>query len=184
MKILFVDVDGTLIEPASGKQFKEHPGDIKLMDGVVEAIARYKAQGYVIAGISNQQGVQYGYITLQDAVDTMRNVLSLLEDIECIMFCPDKGESCYRVTHQEWANVEAELWLSPFILDSYRKPGIGMIQYFISHYAYKHYVYPVDPEGEVKIEDELMVGDRPEDAQCAQNAGIRFIDAHVWRQGA
>ena len=31
-------------------------------------------------------------------------------------------------------------------------------------------------------EDILMVGDRPEDAECAQNAGINFIDAKLWRE--
>jgi hypothetical protein len=27
------------------------------------------------------------------------------------------------------------------------------------------------------------VGDRPEDEDCANHAGIRFIDAAVWRTG-
>jgi D-glycero-D-manno-heptose 1,7-bisphosphate phosphatase len=29
----------------------------------------------------------------------------------------------------------------------------------------------------------LMVGDRPEDEQCAENAGVSFLAADEWRRG-
>ena len=35
-----------------------------------------------------------------------------------------------------------------------------------------------------KPSDVLMVGDRPEDEQAAQNAGVKFMWSDSWRNGA
>ena len=51
---------------------------------------------------------------------------------------------------------------------SFRKPGIGMIQYCLSLYG--------SDAGK-----SWMVGDRPGDEKAAETAGINFIAADVWR---
>ena len=44
-KLLILDKDGTLVRPKSGNEFVQHPEDQELLPGVVEAIARYAANG-------------------------------------------------------------------------------------------------------------------------------------------
>ena len=52
--------------------------------------------------------------------------------------------------------------------DSFRKPGIGMIEYF----RFTH----------DKPTEELFIGDMKSDQECAFNAQIEFLWAHTWRK--
>lgn len=55
-KLLLLDKDGTLIKPASGAKFVQHPEDQELLPNVAEVIARYAAEGWTMAIASNQGG--------------------------------------------------------------------------------------------------------------------------------
>lgn len=168
MKILFCDVDGTLTETLSGKKFKQHSRDIKILHGAGEAIAHYQKQGWLIIGTSNQGGVGAGYKTLNDTFDEMRYTLSLFPGIEAIYFCPDmRGKELCSVT-KDSNHKKSIKRFAP-----YRKPAPGMINYCLSHYAPKEETIPKN--------NCWMVGDRPEDKQAANNAGINFIWADIWR---
>jgi D-glycero-D-manno-heptose 1,7-bisphosphate phosphatase len=61
VKILFVDVDGTLTETLSGHTFKQHPRDVKIIEGADRAIAHFACLEWTIIGVSNQGGVSAGF---------------------------------------------------------------------------------------------------------------------------
>lgn len=51
--LLVLDKDWTLIRPKSGNTFVQDPEDQELIEGVAEAIARYVADGWQLAIVSN-----------------------------------------------------------------------------------------------------------------------------------
>lgn len=55
-KLLICDKDGTLVRPASGATFVQHPQDQALIEGVAETIDRYHREGWSIVIASNQGG--------------------------------------------------------------------------------------------------------------------------------
>jgi phosphoglycolate phosphatase-like HAD superfamily hydrolase len=57
--------------------------------------------------------------------------------------------------------------LYPDLIEQFRKPNPGMIFAALRAFAKE----PTDI---------LMVGDREEDKLAAKNAGINFLDAHIW----
>jgi D-glycero-D-manno-heptose 1,7-bisphosphate phosphatase len=161
MKILFLDLDGTVRKTKSGATFINDPCDQELIPGVEDAIEKYA--DWVVVGVTNQGGVGAGFKSYDDCISEQHKTLSLLPLMERIYFCPDsKGEECWLVTRED----------NDRLIDSigrdYRKPGTGMIDRALFYLK----------ESPTEI---LMVGDRPEDEQCAKNANIPFMWAHDWR---
>jgi D-glycero-D-manno-heptose 1,7-bisphosphate phosphatase len=185
-KLLILDKDGTLVRPKSGEKFVQHPEDQELIPGVSDAIARYAADGWMMAIASNQGGVDAGYKTLEDAIAEMQYAM-MLSEIECAFFCPDMdGKQCYSIIAAStltWAcDVKAlhrRAVFPLYRLASYRKPGFGMLQEAASYWSSSHWELMTykgfRPEAQI-----LMVGDRPEDQQAAKNAGVDFLWAHEW----
>lgn len=172
MKIIFFDVDGTLTETISGATFKENPSDIKVMDGVTKGLDFHYSRGYIMIGISNQDGCAAinektgkPHKSIEDAITEMKNTLELLPQLELIYFCPDfEGLTARKVFRDNTLEIKQDD-VSEF--GSFRKPGAGMINHFLHNKA---------------IEEAWLVGDRPEDDGAASNAGIDFIWADTWRQ--
>lgn len=168
MKILFVDVDGTLTDTKSGEPFKQDAQDIKVIPSVEEALTYYQEDGYTIIGISNQGGVGAGYKENQQAIEEMQNTITLLPQIERIFFCPDSyGVQLYCVTPKKYTKI-----VVPKHISSCRKPGCGMVEYALEDLP-ENFICGVDTA--------LMVGDRVEDMECAGNAKIEFMWASQWR---
>jgi D-glycero-D-manno-heptose 1,7-bisphosphate phosphatase len=176
MKILFVDIDGTLTETISGHAFKQSPTDVKVIEGADRAIAHFADLGWLIVGISNQGGCaainpQTGkpHKTIEDTITEMQFALELLPQLSAIYFCPDfEGKDCWRVSPldaYEISDRETQL------IGEFRKPNAGMLK------LAKLFV----EDGGVGVEQMTMVGDRPEDEQSAINAGVNFCPANVWR---
>lgn len=186
-KLAIFDKDGTLVRPKSGGTFPQHPEDQELIPGVAEAIQDCVADGWTIAIASNQGGVVAGYKTLESAIAEMRYCLSLLPSeakIEGAYFCPDNGQTCYRVSapiHYEDVPNRPHAEITPVIAvhdqaiakimnlnGLYRKPNPGML------------LYATRDRGSAV--PRIFVGDRPEDEQAAANADIPFVWAHDWRK--
>lgn len=175
-KLLICDKDFTLIFPASGNKFVQHPHDQILLPGVEETIARYHADGWTIAIASNQGGCEAidpatgkPYKTIEDAIEEMAVCLELLPQIKMALFCPDfEGQKCWTVSLNSYGLLGAT-WMkyAPF-----RKPNPGMI------YAAWNYCGGFDWEAEKsKI---LFVGDRDEDRLAAEAAEVKFLWAEGW----
>ena len=171
MKILFVDIDGTLTETISGHTFKQHPQDVKVMDGADRAIAHFVRLGWHIIGISNQAGIAAGHKSIDATCQELEFTLDLFPDLQEIYFCPDfDGKQLFVVSKDD---VLLEVgFLEEQLEGTYRKPNPGMIQYVLTG---------IEDEGKT-VSEAWMIGDRPQDdEQCAINAGINFCPADVWR---
>lgn len=59
-KAIFLDRDDTLIEDPG---YINHPDQVKLLDGVAEALRELKEMGYKLVVASNQSGVARGIVT-------------------------------------------------------------------------------------------------------------------------
>lgn len=173
-KLLITGKDGVLVRPKSGAKFVQHPEDQILLPNVAETIDKYAADGWAMAIVSNQGGVEAGYKTLDDAIAEMRYCLGLLPQIPFALFCPDfEGKVCWFVTDfvsREEQDCVRFLHDKEIPLGSYRKPGPGML------IAASNYT-------RIRLQDCLMVGDRDEDQGAAKSAGVEFMWADEWRDG-
>lgn len=169
MKLLLLDLDGTVRQSKSGATFINQPDDQQLIDGAAEAILRYP--DWVKIGITNQGGVASGFKTLEDAIKEQQRTLELVW-LEAILFCPDmNGETCWVV--EEEVN-------QPYCIimpgSNFRKPAPGML-WFARRLAWGW-------GGKLatnSIDECLYVGDRDEDEQAAAAANIPFMWAEEWR---
>lgn len=170
MKLLILDKDGTLVRPASGNKFVQHPEDQELIPGVVDALQHYEANGWTLAIATNQGGVAAGYKTLEQAKQEVEYCMGLSNNVFfAAALCPDDGETAWC-----WADVGDgvrmwQRWSTKFIsgVKNFRKPGDGMI----------HLLW----DDTLHYDQILFVGDRAEDQEAAQSFGCEFKWANEWR---
>lgn len=87
-KALILDYDGTLRTTKSGEIYPVSPDDIQVIDGRYEILQKYKQNGYLILGISNQSGIAKKRLTRETADACFRRTNALLGvEIE-YRFCP------------------------------------------------------------------------------------------------
>lgn len=169
-KLLLVDCDGTVREPASGEKFIQHPLEQRIVFGADRALTHYHKQGWRIIAISNQGGVAAGKKTLEDAIAEQRYTLELFPQITAIYFCPDfEGRHCWLVPRGHDAKpIHIAQWALKFI-GTFRKPQPGMLSAAIK------------TDGDLDRKSEYWyVGDRPEDEEAAMRAGVNFMPADIW----
>lgn len=166
MKLLLLDLDGTIRRSKSNSEFITDPNDQEPIEGAIESLESAYQQGWTIVGITNQAGVAAGHKSLKSAIEEQLKALEIFPRLFCIYFCPDfKGQECFRVRKCSCVQID-ELWPDLFL--QFRKPNPGMIFAALRAFASS----PTDI---------LMVGDRKEDEFAALNAGIRFLDASEFR---
>lgn len=171
MKLLLIDLDGTVRQPKSGAKFISQPDDQELIFGVEEAIALYS--DWTIVGITNQGGVAAGHKSLDDAIQEQKITIDLTNKIiNEIYLCPDfEGLHCihcgYRGDTGDWGCMEMNP-ISREELGGFRKPDPGMLNLAIDNTVRKP-------------REILYVGDREEDQLAAQAAGVQFMWADQWR---
>lgn len=154
-RVLFMDLDGTLIETKSGKTFPEDINDWKWKGGIIRAICRYNPTHLFI--VTNQGGVEKGYFTKKDfyvkielICDKLRYILPDIVIDYSVCFNSDKNNEM-------------------------RKPNTGMLESF-----YHDYIMGYD----FNKKRALMVGDASgltgqfsdSDYMCAKNFGIKYLD--------
>lgn len=152
MPALCLDFDGT-IRKSKTSTFIKDENDIELIDGVEHLIWRYREQGHLIVGISNQGGVAYGHKRPSHVEKELKATLALFErnPFHIVKMC----------FHMEGGFVQ------PFNHRSLlRKPYIGMLA--LAEEEAWHNGCMID------WDNSLFVGDRPEDEECAKNARIPF----------
>ena len=165
MKLLILDLDGTIRKPKPGKGFIDKPDDQEPIDRAFPAIKRYQKNGWEIYGCTNQGGVVAGFKSLEDCLDEQYKTLTLFPQMKAVYLCPDKGSTCWRVdawNRQKYGRSKY----------SYRKPGIGMLKAIVEDFQ---------ENGGEKPEKILMVGDMETDKQAAIAANIGFMWADRWR---
>jgi D-glycero-D-manno-heptose 1,7-bisphosphate phosphatase len=161
--VLYLDLDGTV---RKGKdelgRFVNGPEDVEVFPEAVTMMRRWKAGGGRIIGVSNQGGIALGIVTYAKVAAAMRETyVQSGRLLDKICFCPH---------HPDAADPEmARCWC--------RKPSPGLVIEGALEVAAHHGEYYPPYMG-------LMVGDRPEDQECARLAGLDFQWAADWRAQA
>jgi DNA 3'-phosphatase len=153
-RILFADLDGTLIQTKTGAKFAKGPWDWMLTPGIIEAIDRYQPTHLHI--VSNQGGIARNLVKEDQWIAKVGRVLEKIHTglIHCAPacsydYCKTDDKSCPD-----------------------RKPNPGMINKFLTGI----------PKEE--IESILMIGDASgepgdfldSDKKAAENAKIPYLD--------
>lgn len=163
--VLYLDLDGTVRQGKDDPlgRFVNGPADVVVFPEAVEMMRRWKAGGGRIVGVSNQGGVSLGIVSYEQCAlamrETQRQAGGLFDKI------------CFCVHHPQASSPEfARCWC--------RKPSPGLIIEGALDLSerYSGEFYPPYMG--------LMVGDRPEDEQCAKLAGLDFQWAAEWRAQA
>jgi HAD superfamily hydrolase (TIGR01662 family) len=97
-KALILDYDGTLRECIGGNEkYPVVKEQIEIKKNRTETLQRYKDQGYILLGCSNQSGIAKGELTYDGAVELFNHTNKLLgHDID-VAFCPHQAAPpvCY-----------------------------------------------------------------------------------------
>lgn len=151
MKVLFADLDGTLIKTRSGKVFPVDKDDWIIPSYVIRSIRKY-APDYLLI-VTNQGGIGHGIVKEDDFKEKIKNIISeFKESLPSI-----KYDYIYCVSNDKE--------------DTMRKPNPGMVDCFIDQYK-------LDREDCLMIGDASgKEGDFSDsDKKCAENAEIHYMD--------
>ncbi len=147
-KLIIFDVDGTLVTTASGATFRKNAADWQWLPKRVEKLQALVSQGIHLGIATNQGGVAFGYMQSWDiGAELLRMADAIPIHHEMVSVCCQHPQAT----------------IDLYRMDSERrKPGPGMLIELMGL-------------ADVTASDTLMVGDRPEDEQAAQNAGVAFM---------
>ncbi len=161
-KILFADLDGTLIDTISGNTFPKGIWDMRFKWDVIQAIKDYGFEILII--VSNQGGIEKGFVNERHFVKGKMNYIqfSLME----YLGIPVEHDYC---KYNDKDNP-------------YRKPNVGMLK----HVCYKN----LPKHNIIASKDEmLMIGDASgkegqfsdSDKKTAENFDIDYLDAEDFK---
>lgn len=147
-QVIFLDRDGTLNEEVHYLHRKE---ELKILEGVPEAIRRFREAGYKIVVVTNQAGVARGYFPESDVRELhqyMNECLSSLgAGIDYFFYCPH-----HPVYGQGIFKKECRC----------RKPDIGMFEMAEQYF-------------QIDKSRSWMIGDKKSDVEAGKNYGIRTV---------
>lgn len=87
-KALILDFDDTLRVSKGPEGYPCNTDEIEMLPGRSEKIQYYRDKGYVIAGVSNQSGIEKGKLSLQAAIDCFNYTCDQLKQEIDYLFCP------------------------------------------------------------------------------------------------
>ena len=154
-KILFADLDGTLIKTKSGETFPKGVWDMKLRFDVLDAIKLLHPQ-YVFI-VSNQGGIESGFVDGHDFRIKSEYITRAIRE-----YCGCECHAMYCETNDK--------------LDPYRKPNTGMLYSLVEN--------QVGDDIDFIKQKSLMIGDASgkegqfsdSDKKTAENFGIDYMD--------
>ena len=157
-KVLFIDLDGTLIKTISGKTFPEDITDFRVQLSVLNKIAEKMPNLSMFFIVSNQGGLN----TLTDK-RLFNYKIWAVEDI-CHGYFINKLNNFSYSDNLYCCSMDKN--------DTYRKPNTGMLEQL-------YYQYKIESKDEC-----IMIGDasgKPgdfsdSDKKCAENFSIDYID--------
>lgn len=157
-KILFTDLDGTLINTISGSTFPKGIWDMNFDYELLDKIKKYGFKSIYI--ITNQGGIESGFININSWINKIKYVCNCIEEYT--------GIRCdFDVCSTNDKN------------DNRRKPNIGMItDYFansMNYYEKKDSLMIGDASG---LDGQFSDSDK----KCAEKAGIDYLDVSEFKQ--
>lgn len=118
-KAVFIDLDNTLITTKSGKKFPIHSEDWKFIPETLDAIQYYNKNGYRVIILSNQPGIEEGYVIENAFISKVEKICKVLE--KELKFPPQSISYSY----------------CPKIDNFHRMPNTGMIHELALDYELK-----------------------------------------------
>lgn len=156
-KVIFCDLDGTLIETISGATFPKGIWDMKFRFDVLDAIKKLHPQ-YVFI-VSNQGGIESGFIDENNFRKKFEYIRRAIKE-----YCKCECRAMYCKTNDK--------------LDTYRKPNTGMLYslFLLENVDDLDYFKSVS----------IMIGDASgkegqfsdSDKKTAENFGIDYMDVN------
>ncbi len=147
-KAIFLDRDDTLIEDPG---YISDPDQVKLLDGVPEALIQLKSLGYKLIVISNQSGIARGIFTekkLEQIHDRLKQLLAEKNAyLDNIYYCPYHPDGIVQKYRKE---------------SNCRKPNPGML---LRAYA----------EMKIDLEQSWCIGNSMRDVEAGAKAGCKTI---------
>jgi D-glycero-D-manno-heptose 1,7-bisphosphate phosphatase len=147
-KAIFLDRDDTLIEDPG---YISDPEQVRLLDGVPEALIQLKALGYRLIVVTNQSGVAHGIVTEKALGEVHDRLRQLLADknayLDRIYYCPYHPEGIIQKYRKE--------------SDS-RKPGSGML-------------LKAADEMDIDLRQSWCIGNKSRDIEAGHRAGCKTI---------
>ncbi len=148
-RAIFLDRDGTLNVDTG---YISKIEDLKIIDGTMTALRRFREFGFLNIIITNQSGVSRGFFTEQD-LKRINDELSFRLGESGVSLIDDIFYSPYHI----------EGIVEEYRIDSHdRKPGIGLIT-------------KAAEKRNIDLKESFFIGDSLTDMQCANNAGLRKI---------
>lgn len=150
--VLFLDMDSTVRKGYDEiGKFVNGPEDVEVFPEARTMMEMWHRDEGRIVTVSNQKGIGLGIVTTEAIQDAMVETNRQCGDIIDVMVWCPHSEPCLC-----------------------RKPQIGMLVQGV-------YQLEVKNGENYPLSRMQMVGDRPEDEECARNAGIDFMWADQWR---
>jgi D-glycero-D-manno-heptose 1,7-bisphosphate phosphatase len=152
-KLVIFDLDGTLVCPKSGGEFRQTADDWQFIGNRAAQVKALRRRRVHCAIATNQGGVAFGYFDFSAIANAVYAAAARLSiPTEMIAICPSHPKAS----------------IPQYRLDSvHRKPGAGMLHHLMT--TCRAWYWPG-----LAVADVLMVGDRPEDEGAAHAAGIDF----------
>ena len=156
-KVIFCDLDGTLIETISGETFPKGIWDMRIKLDVLDAIKKLNPEYILI--VSNQGGIENGFVDAQKFSIKLFYIVELINEYcgcECYaMYCDTNNKS-----------------------DPYRKPNTKMLETLLDDF--------VGDDFDFIKQKSLMIGDASGkegqfsdiDKKTAENFGIDYMDVN------
>ena len=156
-KVIFCDLDGTLIETISGEVFPKGVWDMRIRFDVLDAIKALHPQYILI--VSNQGGIESGFVNDDNFRAKSGYVAATIRE-----YCDCECYAMYCVTNDK--------------SDPYSKPNTGMLETLLETY--------VGDDFDCIKQKSLMIGDASgkdgqfsdSDKKTAENFGIDYIDVN------
>lgn len=179
--LYLLDLDDTLIKGYMSRPDHDY-SIIEVLPGRVEKLRDLQERGDAIGIVTNQGGVAFGFVTFVDMVSKLYNAMDKLVGlypqqlrkqvriVDCVPNwepVPEKWHgvvTCYVCYH----DTRGKAPYNDPVEAARRKPSGAMIREAIADYP------------DQAARGVLYVGDREEDLQAAQDAGVGFQWAHIF----
>ena len=147
-KAIFLDRDETLIEDPG---YINHPDQVKLLDGVAEALVELKALGYMLIVVSNQSAIARGIVTEEVLGDIHNRLKQLLAEkgafLDRIYYCPYHPDGAIAKYRKE---------------SDWRKPAPGML-------------LAAADQMDIDLDQSWLIGNSHRDIEAGLRAGCKTI---------
>jgi len=147
-KAVFLDRDNTLIEDPG---YINHPDQVKLLEGVAEALIELKAMGYKLIVVSNQSAVARGIVTEKVLAQIHDRLKQLLAErgayLDRIYYCPYHPDGVVPKYRKE---------------SDWRKPNPGML-------------LTAADQMDIDLNQSWMIGNSSRDIEAGLRAGCKTI---------